>query len=89
IAAGCTLLLKPSDASPISSIILAEVFEKAGVPAGAFNLIIGRGSEVGAAMSIHPEVDMISFTGSTSAGARVGEAAAQTIKRVSLELGGK
>lgn len=89
IAAGCTVLSKPSDASPISSIILAEVFEKAGVPAGVFNLIIGRGSEVGAAMSTHPEVDMISFTGSTSAGARVGEAAAQTIKRVSLELGGK
>lgn len=89
LAAGCTVVLKPSDASPISGIILAEIFEKAGVPAGVFNLVIGRGSEVGAALSNHPEVDMISFTGSTAAGARVGEAAARTVKRVSLELGGK
>jgi aldehyde dehydrogenase (NAD+) len=89
LAAGCTVVLKPSDASPISAIILAEIFEKAGVPKGVFNLVIGRGSEVGAAMSSHPDVDMISFTGSTQAGARVGEAAARTVKRVSLELGGK
>ena len=89
LAAGCTVVLKPSDASPISAIILAEIFEKAGVPKGVFNLVIGRGSEVGAAMSSHPDVDMISFTGSTQAGAKVGEAAARTVKRVSLELGGK
>lgn len=89
IAAGCTMILKPSDASPISGIALAEVFEKAGVPAGVFNLVLGKGSVVGAAMSSHPEVDMISFTGSTGAGTKVGEAAARTIKRVSLELGGK
>ena len=89
LAAGCTLVLKPSDASPVSAIILAEIFEKAGVPKGVFNLVIGRGSEVGAALSSHPDVDMISFTGSTQAGARVGEAAARTVKRVSLELGGK
>ena len=89
LAAGCTIVLKPSDASPVSAIILAEIFEKAGVPKGVFNLVIGRGSEVGAALSSHPDVDMISFTGSTQAGARVGEAAARTVKRVSLELGGK
>ncbi|MCP2138496.1 aldehyde dehydrogenase (NAD+) [Rhizobium sp. SLBN-94] len=89
LAAGCTVVLKPSDASPVSGIILAEIFEKAGVPAGVFNLVIGRGSEVGAALSSHPDVDMISFTGSTAAGARVGEAAARMVKRVSLELGGK
>ena len=89
LAAGCTVVLKPSDASPISGIILAEIFEKAGVPQGVFNLVIGKGSEVGAALSSHPDVDMISFTGSTAAGARVGEAAARTVKRVSLELGGK
>lgn len=89
IAAGCTVVMKPSDASPVSAIILAEIFDKAGVPDGVFNLVIGRGREVGAAMSSHPDVDMISFTGSTQAGAQVGEAAARTIKRVSLELGGK
>ncbi len=89
LAAGCTVILKPSDASPLSGIVLAEIFEEAGVPDGVFNLVLGRGSVVGAALSSHPDVDMISFTGSTSAGARVGEAAARTIKRVSLELGGK
>lgn len=89
IAAGCTVILKPSDASPLSGIVLAEVFEKAGVPPGVFNLVLGRGSVVGAAMSSHPDVDMISFTGSTTAGAKVAEAASRTIKRVSLELGGK
>lgn len=89
IAAGCTMIMKPSDASPISGIVLAEVFEKAGVPRGVFNLVLGRGSVVGAAMSSHPEVDMISFTGSTIAGVKVAEVASRTIKRVSLELGGK
>lgn len=89
LAAGCTVILKPSDASPVSAVILAEIFEKAGVPKGIFNLVIGRGREVGAALASHPDIDMISFTGSTQAGAQVGEAAARTIKRVSLELGGK
>ena len=65
LAAGCTVVLKPSDASPISAIMLAEVFEKAGVPKGVFNLVIGRGRVVGEALSNHPDVDMISFTGST------------------------
>ena len=89
LAAGCTLVLKPSDGSPISAIIFAEVCERAGVPKGVLNLVIGRGSVVGEAMSRHPEVDLVSFTGSTSAGIKVGEAAAQTVKRVCLELGGK
>ncbi len=89
IAAGCTMVLKPSDASPASGVALAEVMHEAGVPAGVFNLVIGRGSVVGEALSRHPQVDMVSFTGSTAAGIKVGEAAAQTVKRVCLELGGK
>lgn len=89
IAAGCTMVLKPSDASPASGVALAEVMDEAGVPAGVFNLVIGRGSVVGEALSRHPQVDMVSFTGSTAAGIKVGEAAAQTVKRVCLELGGK
>ena len=82
-------MLKPSDASPLSAIIFAEICEEAGVPKGVLNLVIGRGSIVGEAMSNHPEVDLISFTGSTQAGIKVGEAAARTVKRVCLELGGK
>ena len=89
LAAGCTIVLKPSDVSPTSAILLAEVFQKAGVPNGAFNLVIGKGRIVGEAICNHPDVDMISFTGSTQAGIKVGEAAARTVKRVSLELGGK
>jgi aldehyde dehydrogenase (NAD+) len=89
VAAGCTSLLKPSDASPLSGILLAEVMHEAGTPPGVFNLVLGKGRVVGEAMSTHPGVDLISFTGSTTAGARVGEAAAGTIKRTSLELGGK
>lgn len=89
IAAGCTMVLKPSDASPASGVALAEILHEAGVPAGVFNLILGRGSVVGEALSRHPQVDMVSFTGSTTAGIKVGEAAAQTVKRVCLELGGK
>ena len=89
IAAGCTMVLKPSDASPASGVALAEVMDEAGTPPGVFNLVIGRGSVVGDAMSRHPDVDMISFTGSTSAGTTVGQAAAGTVKRVCLELGGK
>lgn len=89
LAAGCTSVLKPSDASPLSAILLAEVMDAAGVPPGVFNLITGKGSVVGEALATHGGVDMVSFTGSTGAGARVGEAAARTVKRVSLELGGK
>ncbi len=89
IAAGCTMVLKPSDASPVSGVALAEVMDEAGTPPGVFNLIIGRGSVVGDAMSHHPDVDFVSFTGSTEAGVMVGEAAAKTVKRVCLELGGK
>ncbi|WP_406020563.1 aldehyde dehydrogenase family protein [Nocardioides sp. NBC_00850] len=89
IAAGCTMVLKPSDASPASGVALAEVMDEAGVPPGVFNLVIGRGSVVGEALSSHPDVDMVSFTGSTVAGSRVGQSAAQTVKRVCLELGGK
>jgi aldehyde dehydrogenase (NAD+) len=89
IAAGCTLVLKPSDASPASGVALAEVMDEAGTPPGVFNLVIGRGSVVGEALSSHPDVDMISFTGSTTAGSRVGESAARTVKRTCLELGGK
>src|SRR3989338_1466775 len=89
IAGGCTSILKPSDASPLSAILLAKVLHEAGVPAGVFNLIIVRGRGVGEAMAAHPGVDMVSFTGSTGAGVKVGEAAARSIKRTCLELGGK
>lgn len=89
IAAGCTMVLKPSDASPVSGIALAEVMDAAGVPRGVFNLVLGRGSVVGEALARHPGVDMVSFTGSTTAGIKVGEAAASTVKRACLELGGK
>ena len=81
IAAGCTMVLKPSDASPASGVALAEIMDEADTPPGVFNLITGKGSVVGEALSTHPEVDMISFTGSTAAGIRVGEAAARTVKR--------
>lgn len=89
IAAGCTMVLKPSDAAPASGVALAEILHEAGTPPGVFNLVLGRGSVVGEALSRHPEVDMVSFTGSTGAGIKVGEAAAQTVKRTCLELGGK
>jgi aldehyde dehydrogenase (NAD+) len=89
LAAGCTVVLKPSDSSPASGVALAEIMDEAGTPSGVFNLVIGRGSVVGDALSRHPDVDMISFTGSTGAGSRVGEAAANTVKRLCLELGGK
>jgi len=89
LAAGCTMVLKPSEISPISAGILAEIFAEAGVPAGVFNLVHGTGETVGAALSAHPDVDMISFTGSTRAGVLVAEAAAPTVKRVTQELGGK
>ena len=89
IAAGCTMVLKPSELSPLNAIIFAEVMDAAGVPAGVFNMLNGTGEAVGAALSIHPDVDMMSFTGSTRAGILVARAAADTVKRVHQELGGK
>lgn len=89
IAAGCTVVAKPSINSAASGTLLAQVFHEAKVPAGVFNLVNGTGRDVGDALSRHPGVDMISFTGSTGAGQQVGAAAAETVKRVSLELGGK
>ncbi|MDC0962818.1 aldehyde dehydrogenase family protein [Euryarchaeota archaeon] len=89
IAAGCTMILKPSKEAPLSAFILAEILDEIGLPAGVFNLVSGHGSEVGDYMSSHPDVDMVSFTGSTGAGVSVSQSAAPTIKRVTLELGGK
>jgi aldehyde dehydrogenase (NAD+) len=89
LATGCTIVLKPSQESHFSACILAEIFHAAGVPAGVFNLIQGKGSVVGAAMSTHPGIDMISITGSESAGIEVARNAAATVKRVCQELGGK
>jgi aldehyde dehydrogenase (NAD+) len=89
LAAGCTIVLKPADVTPLNAFILAEVIHEAGLPAGVFNLVTGRGTVVGEAMVGHPDVDMVSFTGSTSAGRRISALAGQTIKRVALELGGK
>lgn len=89
LAAGCTMILKPSEFTPTSALIFAEILHEAGVPKGVFNLINGLGPEVGAAMSEHPDIDMISFTGSTRAGIDVAKRAAPTVKRVSQELGGK
>jgi aldehyde dehydrogenase (NAD+) len=89
LAAGCTVVLKPSELSPLSALLFAEVMHDAGVPAGVFNLVNGSGPEVGAALAAHPDVDMISITGSTRAGVLVAQAAAPTVKRVAQELGGK
>jgi aldehyde dehydrogenase (NAD+) len=89
LAAGCTMILKPSEYTPSSALIFAEILHEAGVPKGVFNLINGLGPEVGAAMSEHPDIDMMSFTGSTRAGIDVVRRAAPTVKRVSQELGGK
>lgn len=89
LAAGCTMVLKPSEETPISAHIFAEILDAAGVPAGVFNLIHGDGPSAGSALSSHPDVDMVSFTGSTVAGISVAKAAADTVKRVSQELGGK
>ena len=89
IATGCTMVLKPSEIAPIDAMILAEVMHEAGVPAGVFNLVNGDGPGVGATLSAHPDVDMMSFTGSTRAGILVAQAAAPTVKRVAQELGGK
>ncbi len=89
IAAGCTMILKPSELAPLSSMILAEIVDEAKFPSGVFNLVNGDGAVTGDALTSHPEVNMISFTGSTRAGALISKNAAQDFKRVSLELGGK
>jgi aldehyde dehydrogenase (NAD+) len=89
LAAGCTIVLKPSEVAPLSAHLFAEVLEEAGVSKGVFNLVDGDGPTVGEAIARHPDIDMVSFTGSTRAGVQVAKAAADTVKRVSQELGGK
>ncbi len=89
LAAGCTVVLKPSEVAPLNSFVLAEIIADIGLPAGVFNLVTGFGPVVGEAVAAHPDVDMVSFTGSTRAGRRVSEVASATVKRVALELGGK
>ena len=89
LIAGCTMVLKPSEEAPLSSMLFAEILHEAGVPAGVFNLVNGDGAGVGTEMSTHPDIEMISFTGSTRAGRAISIAAAETLKRVCLELGGK
>ncbi len=89
LAAGCTMILKPSEVAPFNATLFAEILDEAGVPAGVFNLVNGDGPTVGAALSSHPDVDMMSFTGSTRAGVEVAKNAAPTVKRVAQELGGK
>lgn len=89
LAAGCTVVLKPSEVAPLTAFVLAEIIADIGLPAGVFNLVTGYGPVVGEAIAAHPDVDMVSFTGSTRAGKRVSELAANTVKKVSLELGGK
>ncbi len=89
LAAGCTVVLKPSEIAPLDAYILAEIVHDVGLPAGVFNMVCGSGAEVGQAISEHPEIDMVSFTGSTRAGKAVAAAASGSLKRVALELGGK
>jgi acyl-CoA reductase-like NAD-dependent aldehyde dehydrogenase len=89
LAAGCTVVLKPSEVTPLNAYLLTEVIDSVGLPAGVFNMVIGAGPEVGAAIAAHPDVDMVSFTGSGAAGKAVQKAAADNVKRVHLELGGK
>ncbi|MFS8056888.1 aldehyde dehydrogenase family protein [Rhizobium sp. BR 317] len=89
LATGCTMVLKPSEIAPFNAVIFAEIMDEAGVPAGVFNLVQGDGPTVGAVLASHPDVDMVSFTGSTRAGIAVAQAAAPTVKRVHQELGGK
>ena len=89
LAAGCTVVLKPSEVAPLNAFVLAEIIEEVGLPAGVFNLVSGVGPVVGEAIAAHPDVDMVSFTGSTRAGKRVSELASGTVKRIALELGGK
>jgi aldehyde dehydrogenase (NAD+) len=89
MTAGCTVVLKPSEVTPLNAFVLAQIMDEVGVPAGVFNLVSGYGPVVGEAIAAHPGVDMVSFTGSTRAGRRVSEVAAATVKKVALELGGK
>lgn len=89
LASGCTAVLKPSEIAPLSSLVIADILHEAGVPAGVFNLVNGMGPVVGEAMSAHPDIDMMSFTGSTRGGVAVAKASADSVKRVSQELGGK
>ncbi len=89
MAAGCTMVLKPSEIAPLSSIVFSEIVDAAGFPDGVYNMVNGDGTGVGTQLSVHPDVDMVSFTGSTRAGVLITKAAADTVKRVSLELGGK
>ncbi|KFG98175.1 aldehyde dehydrogenase [Burkholderia paludis] len=89
LAAGCTVVVKPSEVAPLNAFVFAEIIESAGFPPGVFNLVSGLGNTVGEALVSHPDVDMVSFTGSTAAGRRVSELASRTVKRVALELGGK
>ncbi|KRR06238.1 aldehyde dehydrogenase [Bradyrhizobium jicamae] len=89
LATGCTVVLKPSEIAPLSAMLFAEIVDAAGVPAGVFNLVNGDGPTVGEAIAAHPAIDMVSFTGSTAAGVRVAKLAADTVKRVAQELGGK
>ncbi|MCK4713608.1 MAG: aldehyde dehydrogenase family protein, partial [Marinosulfonomonas sp.] len=89
LAAGCTMILKPSEIAPLSTIVFSEIVAAVGFPAGVYNMVNGDGVGVGTQLSVHPDVDMVSFTGSTRAGALITKAAADTVKRVSLELGGK
>ncbi len=89
LAAGCTMVLKPSEIAPLSAYLWSQVLDEAGVPAGVYNMVNGDGAGVGALLSAHPDVDMVSFTGSTRAGVLVAKAAADTVKRVAQELGGK
>ncbi|SPM40243.1 Acyl-CoA reductase or other NAD-dependent aldehyde dehydrogenase [Mycobacterium numidiamassiliense] len=89
LATGCTVVLKPSEVAPLSAFLVADMIDEIGLPPGVFNLVSGTGAVVGEALVAHPGVDMITFTGSTAAGRRIGEVAARTVKRVALELGGK
>ena len=89
LASGCTMVLKPSKEAPLNAFLLADILHEIGLPAGVFNLVSGHGREIGETLAAHPEVDMVSFTGSTGAGVSVSQAAAPTVKRVTLELGGK
>jgi acyl-CoA reductase-like NAD-dependent aldehyde dehydrogenase len=89
LAAGCTMVLKPSSDTPLTAYYFAQLMEECGFPAGVFNLVTGPGRSIGETMCTHPDVDMVSLTGSTEAGQRVGQLAAQSVKRVGLELGGK
>lgn len=89
LACGCTMVLKPSELAPLSAYLFTQIMHDAGVPAGVYNMVNGDGPDVGAALSTHPDIDMVSLTGSTRAGIQVSKAAADTVKRVALELGGK